>query len=932
MPIRTEQVQTVYKMDATQALNQIGIYQNDIKALNAALNTVQRQAENAAKKMAEIDDKSSTAWKKAYTNASNLRTKISDLNTELDQQTAKVKKLVEQEGLAALTNNKLKNYYTQLYYELNSKLIPGTDAYIAKLKELKVVEAAIIKRKEGFKPAKESFNSLIPGISLGSVAAGLGIGSVASIGQDILEVGALNERLNALILNSLRNNKQAAAEATAIIKDFADKSPLKIEEVTNSFQRLTGIGIIPTKEQLVQMSDVAISKNKTIKDFIEAIADAQQGENERLKEFGINAKKSGDSVIFTYNGVSTTVKNTRKAISDYLIGLGKLPGIQGATEASAKTLSGRWSTLKDNLRGIATDIYNFVAPALSFLLANLNRSIKGVSFLINSTINGFKLAGAFLTGGTKGFSNKKEELTIEAQQKLNITKPTQKSELDKLRDEYLKQLDKEGASTGDKKDTSKENDKLADRLKRQAELEAEYSLRRLKLYADETDRKILDADAAAKKEVERLKQDLADKVITQQQYKAAVLTVNQELGIEINKILQDNTDKQNKLATETAEKARKLAADTAIARAEIDVSAAEDSLATARTYEEKKAALYGLLFRQNYLLFLQEETESFGKTEAEKYLIALKYAQKRQELATKNSKELIDLSDKEKERLNKNEEDKLKKRQKAAEEALQIAQQGIGFIFDFAAIALQKEQIAADTSHNQKLANLERDKQAGLVSEESYQQAKSEIERNYSAQTRAIKRKQAEQDKIAAIFQATIAGAVGIIQNLKNPALAIVAGITAAAQIAKIVATPIPEFAQGGYTDAPAAGRTQLGRKPSPTAMLAWVNEQGRERIISNAELRNPVVANLVSVIDGLRYSRPKAYAAGGYTDGYRPAPATSAAPQATDSQLQTAILEALNKINQRFEQPIEAVWQWNAFKKGYDQITNIRQNAKITD
>jgi len=410
------------------------------------------------------------------------------------------------------------------------------------------------------------------------------------------------------------------------------------------------------------------------------------------------------------------------------------------------------------------------------------------------------------------------------------------------------------------------------------------------------------------------------------------LVANQELGQEVTKILQDNADRQTKLAEETAAKARKLASDTAIAQTEIDLAAAEGRYATAKSYEEKKAALYTVLFRQNYLLFLQEEAEAFGKTEEEKYLIALKYDKKRQELADANSKALMDLSDKEKEKINKNEEDKLKRRNKTTQEALQYAQQGIGLIFEFAAIGLQKEQTAADAAHNRRLANLDRDKEAGLLSEDSYQAAKAEIEQNYNEKTRAIKRRQAEQDKIAAIFQATIAGAVGIIQNLKNPALAIIAGITAAAQIAKIVATPIPEFAQGGYTDQPAAGRTQLGRKPSPTAMLAWVNEQGRERIISNAELRNPVVANLVSVIDGLRYSRTPAYATGGYTDGYRPAPSSSPTAPAADSQLQAAILEALNKINQRFDQPIEAVWQWQAFKKGYDQITDIRQNAKITN
>lgn len=55
--------------------------------------------------------------------------------------------------------------------------------------------------------------------------------------------------------------------------------------------------------------------------FTEALLDAQTGEMERLKEFGITAQQNGNKVAFTFKGVTTTVDKTDKAIQGYLLSL-----------------------------------------------------------------------------------------------------------------------------------------------------------------------------------------------------------------------------------------------------------------------------------------------------------------------------------------------------------------------------------------------------------------------------------------------------------------------------------------------------------------------------------------------------------------------------------------------------------------------------------
>ena len=64
--------------------------------------------------------------------------------------------------------------------------------------------------------------------------------------------------------------------------------------------------------QIDPISDQGIQKTA------EAILEAQTGEFERLKEFGIKASKQGDDIKFTFKGVETKVKDSSTAITAYL--------------------------------------------------------------------------------------------------------------------------------------------------------------------------------------------------------------------------------------------------------------------------------------------------------------------------------------------------------------------------------------------------------------------------------------------------------------------------------------------------------------------------------------------------------------------------------------------------------------------------------------
>lgn len=155
------------------------------------------------------------------------------------------------------------------------------------------------------------------------VAAGVGVGlGAAAAAAQLVDVTKRYQNLEAQLRTSTGSieNQQ---KAFATLKAFATQTGQDVGEVTTSFTRLVNLGLDPSKEALTSYASIAAASGKTTIDFVEAVADASTAEFERLKEFGIRAKNEGETVKFTFQGVTTEVKNTSEDIETYLQNLGK---------------------------------------------------------------------------------------------------------------------------------------------------------------------------------------------------------------------------------------------------------------------------------------------------------------------------------------------------------------------------------------------------------------------------------------------------------------------------------------------------------------------------------------------------------------------------------------------------------------------------------
>ena len=123
-----------------------------------------------------------------------------------------------------------------------------------------------------------------------------------------------------------------AEEAFAMIQDTAKKLPSSIQDITEGFVRLKNMGLDASQNSLISFSNTAAAMGKSLKQFVEGVADANTLEFESPKEFGILARNQGNKIRFTFRGTTKEVENSSKAIIGYLTDIGNTEFAGAATE------------------------------------------------------------------------------------------------------------------------------------------------------------------------------------------------------------------------------------------------------------------------------------------------------------------------------------------------------------------------------------------------------------------------------------------------------------------------------------------------------------------------------------------------------------------------------------------------------------------------
>jgi len=200
------------------------------------------------------------------------------------------------------------------------------------------------------KMTKSANRSLAPamaaiGTAFKAVAVAGGAGFAALVVGSVKGASSLEQYRNTL--NVVLKDQQKAAETMAWAVDFANKTPFETDSVVEATVRLSAYGL-KAQEVLPSIGNMAAVMNKDIMQAVEAVADAQTGELERLKEFGITKKMIVEQGAKTMRGVELVnnkgqivdQENFNKALFQLMD-----ERFKGGMEMQANSMKGLWSTV-----------------------------------------------------------------------------------------------------------------------------------------------------------------------------------------------------------------------------------------------------------------------------------------------------------------------------------------------------------------------------------------------------------------------------------------------------------------------------------------------------------------------------------------------------------------------------------------------------------
>lgn len=252
-----------------------------------------------------------------------------------------------------------------------------------RMRELRNTGAYARKELSGF----EKTMNLAKTAAKGFVAVQL-LSYLKSVGASAYSTRKEFARYEAVLKNATGSGKEASA-VMQTLQQLASDTPASVAEWTEAYIKLVNRGLKPTTSELTAMGDIATSQGKDIDQFIEALLDAMTGENERLKEFGITAKKNGETTAYTFKGVTTEVQNTDQAVKNYILSLGKLQGVQGSMATQMKELGGLESNLGDQLDNIYNKIGKKLEPAIKSFMGRLGDLMGALSSSLDTNAEKF---------------------------------------------------------------------------------------------------------------------------------------------------------------------------------------------------------------------------------------------------------------------------------------------------------------------------------------------------------------------------------------------------------------------------------------------------------------------------------------------------------------------------------------------------------------
>lgn len=624
------------------------------------------------------------------------------------------------------------------------------------------------------------------------------------------------------------------------MKEVIDWLANRVREIADSIKdiddRLSGISNTSVKQGEdtydTHLLELRVTYNKRMKELMDAGDTQEQASLKAMKEISSQKVEISETELKQLEDLrSKALEQGRK--------YGKEAGF------SWKKLLGLGDNGLRNTKDVDDAMNKMIEFQNQYQIFQYNISKKEArNSAVDDFLKGVQESTEKATKTTKELTDKeKREQEKAAKEKLKIRETYQESELALMDEGLEKELAKIGVAYSKKIAAVKGNSKeeIATRQNLAKEMQEKLDEFTIKYNSDREKKDVENALAVVKKGSQ---EELDLKLHQLELQREAEIDAAEKTGEDVFLIDEKYAKKKQELNERHASDQVQLIAENAAHEQEIrDAAYVMDTLALKKQLASKEITQqeYAELEYQLKLNYARKTTEAAIDALESELATANLSTDKREKLEEKLAKLKADLAQKEAEaeieainKVTKADEKAQKERQKNLKKWLQTASQAVGTIgnlvssiYDGQIQKIEEEREANEEKYDEDIERIENLAESGAISEEEAEARKRAAKERTEAknaelekQKQEMARKQAIWEKAASVAQAGIATALAITEALPNIPLSIVIGAMGAIQVATILATPIPSYADGTKGN---------DRHPGGTAL---VGDAGKHEVI----------------------------------------------------------------------------------------------------
>ena len=235
------------------------------------------------------------------------------------------------------------------------------------------------------------------GVSFKKMLATIGgIAMLKQVASNVVSTAGMFQKYESVLTNALDGSSDKAKAYLSDINSFATKTNFQLDELTDDFIKFVNRGVTPSMDAMKKMGDFTNTVAKPFDQLTEAILDINNPE--RWKEFGVRVQTEGNKVKLSFRDMTVecdrTVESVMKAVEQF----GSMKGVEGSTEAIAKTIEGQMSNFEDTITTALAEIGLANQDLISGSISVADTVVKNYEVIGQSVLALVSIYGVYRTG------------------------------------------------------------------------------------------------------------------------------------------------------------------------------------------------------------------------------------------------------------------------------------------------------------------------------------------------------------------------------------------------------------------------------------------------------------------------------------------------------------------------------------------------------